>query len=181
MNASAIIQTSCKLFGLYFFVRTTLNLQSIIYLLAELLASSNEYEMNFLVLAGGLVDVVLNIAIGFFLIRKAAWIAEKLSPLPAGELNVNLDNKGWIELALIIISAMTLLFSAPEILNKLGSYLYFNEYEENERHFFWTQRNKADLFYSIFKFAVALVLLTNARNIATKLQKIGDKDDSLSA
>ena len=64
-------------------------------------------------------------------------------------------------------------------MHKLVSYIYFNDYDKNEKKFYWTNSNKASIFYSIFKLAVGLILISNGRNIARRLRRIGDKDDKI--
>jgi hypothetical protein len=179
MTNSDILKTASKVFGLYFMVQALMSLRDLFYYLTGTFSSKGDNEGIFMILTSQIYMGTFNLAAGVILIFKADWVASKLAPDPAGHLAVGLDKKGWIELALIVISGLTILNSFPEILYKGVYYVYFNDYDEAERQFFWTNKNKADIFYSIFKFAVGLFVLLNARNFAGRLQKIGDKDDKL--
>jgi hypothetical protein len=180
MNSTDITKTASKIFGLYFFVQSVSNLRDLFYYLTGTMVSSSENEGFFLILTGQIYVAVFNLAVGLILIFKADWVTAKLNPPNSGDIKVNLGKKDWIELALIVISGLTLLHSIPEILYKLVNYIYFNDFEEAERQYFWTNKNKADFIYSIFKFAIGLLLILNVRNFAVRLQKIGDKDEKLS-
>jgi hypothetical protein len=122
---------------------------------------------------------VFNLAFGLILIFKADWVTNKITPKATEKLDINLDKADWIELTLIVISGLTILYAIPETLQKLVSYIYFNPYDKNEKQFYWTNTNKASIFYSIFKLAIGLLLISNARNVARRLTRIGDKDDKV--
>jgi hypothetical protein len=179
MNSTDIIKTSSKIFGLYFILQTISNLRDMFYYLTGTLISSGDNEGVFMILEGQVYMAVFNLAVGLTLIFKADWVTEKLNPQTTGDLKANLDKKDLVELAIIVISGITILYSVPEILYKLVHYTYFNDYNGNERQYFWTNENKSDIFYSIFKSVVGLFCLLNARNFAGRLQKIGDKDEKL--
>jgi hypothetical protein len=115
--------------------------------------------------------------VALIFIFKADTIANKLQPIETGELAIPLDKTTWIELAIIIISGLAILNSFPEIIYKGVQFVYFNEYDRIDRHRFWNEREKAYIFFAVFKFVVALVALLNARNFAQRLQRIGEKDE----
>jgi hypothetical protein len=175
MNDIDILKTSCKVFGLYFLIQTIMNIRELV--LYPIVYALDGTENIFAFLGASIYQCVFNLLIGLVLIFKADTITQKLNPGKTGELKLNFEKADWIELSLIIISGLALLNALPEILHKLVYYLYFNDYERHERAQFWTSENKADLFYSIFKFGVALILLLNARNFSLRLKKVGDKDD----
>ena len=116
--------------------------------------------------------------VALILLFKTTWVAEKLQLVESEPLNIPADKTDWIELAIIVISALALLHAFPEILFKLVHYTYFNDYEPHERPYFWTNANKAEIFFSIFKFVTGLFFLLNARNFARKLKRIGDREDA---
>ena len=176
MTHSALFHTAIKIFGLYFVILTVMNLRDIIASISgQLLMSNNDGIL--VMLFYEIYYVVFNTTIALILLFKTDWVAEKLQPVESEPLNVQADKTDWIELAIIVISALAVLHALPEILFKLVHYTYFNDYEPNERPYFWTNANKAEIF-SIFKFVTGLFVLLNARNFARRLKGIADREDA---
>jgi hypothetical protein len=179
MNNLDIVRTSCKVFGLYFFIMTIMNIREIIlYTTGSFIMPDDNYG-TFIILGGQIYQAIFNSLVGLILISKSDWVTGKLKLEKTGDLKLNLDKSDWIELAIIVISGLTILYSIPEIMYKLTNYIYFNDFERNDRHLFWTGKNKADVFYSIFKFVIGLLFILNARNLSKRLTRIGDKDEKL--
>jgi hypothetical protein len=179
MNNMDIIRTSSKVFGLYFIIQTIGNLRDLFFNLYTTLSGS--YSDNRMVdfFVGLSYNAIFNLVFGTILIFKADWVADKINSKTSEKLNINLGKTDWIELTILVISGLTILYSIPEILHKLVSYIYFNDNDKNEKQFYWTNTNKAAIFYSIFKLAIGLLLISNARNIAKRLKRVGDKEDKI--
>lgn len=179
MNNKDIVSTSNKVFGLYFIIQTVGNFRDLfINLYTTLGGSYSDYPRVDYYLSLSF-SAAFNLVFGLILIFKADWVTSRIVTKTSEKLDVNLDKTDWIELSLIVISALTILYSIPEIMQKIVSYIYFNPYDKNERQFYWTDTNKASIFYSIFKLAIGLLLISNARNVARRLKRIGDKEDKL--
>jgi hypothetical protein len=175
MNNIDIIKISCKIFGLYFLILTVINLREIIlYATGTILIPQDNYG-TFIIVGGQIYQAMFNSIVGLILIVKSDWITDKLKIQKSGDWKLNLERTDWIELAIIIISLLTIIYSIPEFMYKIVNYVYFNDYEKPDKHLFWTGKNKADVFYSIFKFVVGLFFLLNARNLSKQLTRIGDK------
>ncbi len=112
-----------------------------------------------------------NFVFGLVLIFRADWITNKIIPKASEKLDINLDKTDWIELTLIAICGLTILYSIPEAMQEFVSYIYFNPYDKNEKQFYWTNTNKASIFYSIFKLAIALLFISNARKCCNTIEK----------
>jgi len=179
MNNIDLVKTSCKVFGLYFIILVIVNIREIILYTTGAFIMPNDTYGTFIILGGQIYQAIFNSLVGLILISKSDWVTDKLKLQKTGDLKLNLDKAGWIELVIIVISGLTILYSIPEIMYKLTNYIYFNDFEKNDRHLFWTGKNKADVFYSIFKFVVGLFFILNARNFSRRLTRIGDKDDKL--
>lgn len=180
MHSNDIIKTSSKVFGLYFIIQTVMNLRDFLYLFVGTFSNDFGTEGNYMILASHIYMAVFNLVIGLILIFKAGWIAEKIQVQKAEKLSLNLEKTDWIELSLIIVSVLAILYSIPEIMYKMVNYIYFNRSDKIEDLYFRSKDNKAEILYSIFKFVAGLILLLNARNIARRLKKIGDKEDLMS-
>jgi hypothetical protein len=156
MNNIDIIKISCKIFGLYFLILTVINLREIIlYATGTILIPQDNYG-TFIIVGGQIYQAMFNSIVGLILIVKSDWITDKLKIQKSGDWKLNLERTDWIELAIIIISLLTIIYSIPEFMYKIVNYVYFNDYEKPDKHLFWTGKNKADVFYSIFKFVVGL-------------------------
>jgi hypothetical protein len=179
MNNKEIITTALKIFGLYFLTLTVINLRDLLFLSTDLVRSYQDNQENWIVIGGQIYSGLFNLIVGLLLITKSDWLTENLKLQKTADLRLNLEKSDWIELTIIVISLLTIIYSIPEFLYKIVNYVYFNDYEKAERHLFWTGRNKADVFYSVFKFIVGLLILLNARAISKRLTRIGDKDEKL--
>lgn len=179
MNNKDIIRTALTIFGLYFLILTVINLRDLIFLSSNLVRSYQDSQENYLIIGGQIYHATFNLIIGLILIIKSDWLTEKLKLKKTGDLGLNLNKADWIELAIIIISGLAILYSIPEFLYKIVNYVYFNDYETVDKHLFWTGRNKADVFYSVFKLVAGLFFLLNARAISKRLTRLGDKDEKL--
>jgi Sec-independent protein secretion pathway component TatC len=179
MNSTDIIRTTSKIFGFYFVIQTVMNLGDIfLNVFASLDNGFNHNGMQTLFMSLSYM-AIFNLTVGLILIFKADSITEKIRPAKTNRISLNIDKTDWIELSLIVISGLTIIHSIPEIMYKVVNYIYFNDYDKNEKQYFWTNQNKANLIYSVFKFAVGLFFLLNARNFAGRLKRVGDKDDRL--
>jgi hypothetical protein len=177
MDNIDIIKTSCKIFGLYFIILTVINLRDIILYATGTIFMPQDNYGSFIIVGGQIYQAIFNCIVGLILIVKSDWVTDKLKPQKTGDLKLNLEKADWIELAIIVISSLTIIYSIPEFMYKIVNYVYFNDYEKADRHLFWTGKNKADVFYSVFKFIVGLFFLLNARNLSKRLTRIGDKDE----
>jgi hypothetical protein len=133
----------------------------------------------FMIVGGHIYQAIFNSLVGLMLIVKADWVTDKLKIQKTGDLKLNLEKADWIELVIVAVGSLTIIYSIPEFMHKIVNYVYFNDYEKADRHLFWTGKNKADVFYSLFKFAVGLFFLLNARNFSKRLTRIGDRDEKL--
>ena len=179
MNNKDIIKTALKVFGLYFLILTIINIRDLIFLSSNLVRSYQDNQENYLIIGGQIYHATFNLIVGLLLIIKSDWLTEKLKLKTTGDLGLNLNKADWIELTIIVISGLAIIYSIPEFLYKIVNYIYFNDYEKADRQLFWSGRNKADVFYSVFKFATGLIFLLNARYISKRLTRIGDKDEKL--
>lgn len=179
MNNIDIIRTSCKIFGLYFIILTVMNIREIILYTTGAFIMPDDNYGTFIMLGGQIYQGIFNSLVGLILIYKSDLMIGKLNLQRTGDLKLNLAKADWIELVIIVISGLTILYSIPEIMYKLTNYIYFNDFERNDRHLFWTSKNKAEVFYSIFKFVIGLFFILNARNFSRRLTRIGDKDEKL--
>ena len=170
MTFSALFHTAIKIFGLYFVILTITNIRDIILSIGGQVFLSNSDGMLPL-LFYQIYYVVFNTTVALILIFRTSWVAEKLQLVEREPLNMPADKTDWIELAMIVIGALAVLHAFPEVLFKLVHYTFFNDYEPHERSYFWTNTNKAEIFFSIFKFVIGLFLLVNARNFARRLKK----------
>lgn len=179
MNSIAIIKTTSKVFGLYFFVLAASSVRDLITSMIIMMGQAGFYNENFAVAWNWVIPGISNVVLGMVMILKADWIAKKVIGNSAEGMTVNIDKKSMLELTLVVISGLTVLTAFPEIMYKLVHFTYFNDYDETERHLFWSNTNRVNVFYSVFKFAVGLFVLLNARNFAGRLDKIGDRDERL--
>lgn len=177
MTHSSLLQITIKIFGLYFLILSVMNVRELFaFIFGEVLLSDDNGTLPMLFYP--IYYFVFNSFVALILLFKTDWIAEKLQLEGSESLSINAEKTDLIELAIIVISALAMLHAFPEILFKLVHYTYFNDYEPHERTYFWTNTNKAQIFFSIFKFATALFFLLNARNFARKLKGISDREDS---
>lgn len=179
MNNIDIIKTALKIFGLYFLILTVTNLRDLIFVSSNLFTSYQHNQENYLIIGGQIYHTTFNLIFGLILIVKADSLTAKLKLQKTGDLGCNLNKADWIELAIIVISGLAILYSIPEFLYKIVNYVYFNDYEIADKQLFWSGRNRADVFYSVFKFFVGLFFLLNARAISKRLTRVGDKDEKL--
>jgi hypothetical protein len=122
--------------------------------------------------------LVFNTVAGLLMVFKADWISDKLRTPANGYINSALEKTDIIELVLIAIGVIAILYSVPEMLYKLVTYAYFNDYDENEERLFWTDGNNlSNMLFSAFKFVAGLFLLLNARNFARRLRRAGERED----
>jgi hypothetical protein len=177
MKSIDIIKTVSKVFGLYLIVQTVINFRDIIYYV--IFATTGENEQYVMLLGASAYKLLFNLIVAVLLVFKSDWTAIKLRPDDTEPLKINLLKSDWIELAIIVISGLTIIYSVPEIMFKLVNFIYFNDFDENERQLFWTNKNKADIFYSIFKFIIALFCLLNSRNFSKRLIRLADREDRL--
>jgi hypothetical protein len=177
MTHSSLLRTAIKISGLYFIILTVMNVREMIaFISGEVLSLHNDAILP--VLFYQIYYLVFNSSVALILLFKTHWIAETLQLEGSEPLTIQADKTDLIELAIIVISALAVLHAFPKIMFKLVHYTYFNDYEPNERAYFWTSANKAEIFFSIFKFVTGLFFLLNARNFARKLKGIGDREDN---
>ncbi|MDW8332485.1 MAG: hypothetical protein RMK43_12605, partial [Cyclobacteriaceae bacterium] len=175
MNNVDIIRTSCKVFGLYFMVLTIVNLRDLLFYLTGVTFIPRNKDEIIILVGGQILQAVFNSMVAFILITKSDRITDRLITQKTGDLKLNLTKADWIELAIIIISTLTLIDSVTKFMTKMVNYVYFNDYEKAERQLFWTGQNKADVFYQVFKFITGLFFLLNARYFSKRLTQHGDK------
>lgn len=124
MTSSTLFHIAIKIFGLHFVILTVINLRDIIAATsAQLFMSNNDGIL--VMLFHHIYYVVLNATVALILLFKTAWVAEKLQLSGSETLNIQADKTDWIELAIIVISALAVLHAFPEILYKLVHYTYF--------------------------------------------------------
>lgn len=178
MNNADIVKTALIVFGLYFLTLTIINLRDLIFLSTSLVRSYQDNQENYLIIVGQVYHAIFNLIVGLALIVKSDWLTEKLRLKKSGALGLNLNKTDWIELTIIVISGLAVLYSIPEFLHKIVNYLYFNDHDNADKHLFWTGRNKADVFYSVFKFFIGLFFVLNAKAISKYLTRIRDNDQN---
>lgn len=136
------------------------------------------YKLNHWYLFWRIILEILFYVVGaWFLVSKSDLIADKLTRKSNDQLQLSATKADLAELLIIAIGMLVIVSSIPEILSTVSRYLYFNEYGQEDRSLYWESKNrKAELLYSVFKLAVGLLATTNARMIARRLMRIGDKD-----
>jgi hypothetical protein len=176
MNPQILLRTACKIFGLYLFILAAFSMRDIsFYLMSGGFRRDTEGELFMLF---PFYLVLFNIVAGLFLIYKADWITGQLKAPTNGYIRITLEKTEIIEVVLIAISILAILHSIPEMLYRLVSYAYFNQYEPHERTRFWSDGNTSDMLFSIFKFVAGLFLLLNARHLARRLTRVGNREDA---
>jgi len=176
MNQKEIANIASKCFGLYFIVIGVVNLKQLVIMgLPSLYRDYEESTIFYLGLV--LLDACFYFLAAWVLIKKSDWVAGRLTK-DGGDVNINIPKADLIEIVIIGICISVIVYALPEILNKLSRYLYFNEFSKNERNQFWDGKNqRAEIIYSVFKLAISLMVITNARWISKRLGTIGTKDD----
>lgn len=181
MNPQTLLHTACKIFGLYLFVLAALNVRDILFYIVSFGVRSTPDSGEMLIILLPFYMLAFNIVAGLLLVSKADWIAGKLRAPANGYINTTLEKTDIIELVLIAIGVIAILYAVPEMLYKLVTYAFFNDYDKNEKRFFWSDgNNMGALLFSTFKFVAGLFLLLNARNFARRLRRAGEREDERS-
>src|SRR5882672_366094 len=127
MNQKQLIEITCKCFGLYFIVEIFLNLKQLFfYGVASVNWGSDNFTLYFN-LGQNLIDSIIYGIGAWILISKCESISSRLSNDKQGEIHLTASKADIIEIAIIAIGMLTIISAIPEILNKLTTYLYFNE------------------------------------------------------
>ena len=177
MRQYDLIKIFCKAFGLYFAIQAIITIKDTFYYGVATEFFANEDTHLYFFLGGQLLNFLFNAIAAWVLIKKSDLVTSKIIKDNNDKLELNMKQSDLIELVIIGISGLLIINSIPEILNKVVNYIYINPYDRIERNEFWTSKNKADIFYSIFKLVVGLLTILNGRQISRRLTKIGDKDD----
>jgi hypothetical protein len=174
MTAKQLIEIVSKSFGLYFIVQLFLDGKQIISYLILISVGENT--------GFGFVGIYLwsffaYAVAAWFMIVKSGRVANLLYKKDDEALLFKISNTDLIAAVIVAIGLLTIVNAVPEILNKVSHYVYFNEFDREEKGRFWTLNNrKADILYSVFKLAVGLVTLTNAKILSKYLTK-GERID----
>ena len=91
MNATDIIKTSSKVFGLYFIVQTVTNLRDLFFNFYPSLNNGTIDDRMFDFFVSLSFNAIFNFLFGTILIFKADWIAKRIHPGETQRLDINLD------------------------------------------------------------------------------------------
>lgn len=175
MKIKEIVNIACKVFGLYFLVLAAISAKQIIYYGIGNLFLDQNHQVMWFYLGLNLYEIIFYLLGAWVLVAKSEFVASKIIKVDT-RVEIGVTKIDLIEIAVIIICVVFIVDAIPEILNKLTHYIYFSEHGRNERDLFWDDKNRrADIIYSILKFSFGLVVITNARMVAKRLTKIGDK------
>jgi hypothetical protein len=179
MKQTDLINIFCKTFGLYFIIQAVVNIKDIFFYETVFQFYEDDNSTLYFMVGQCAFNFIFNLLAAWILICKSKWITSKIIKNPNETIEFTIQKTDLIELILIAISGLLIIHSFPEILNKMTNYIYLNPYDRIEKDAFWTSKQKADIAYSIFKFATGILILTNTRQLAKRLTKIGDKDDNI--
>lgn len=126
------------------------------------------------------VLAILYLIAGLLTFRKPASVLRILRPgMDEEDVVLPAEKIFWIELIAISLSLWFLLSTLPELLGTLVNFIYDNPNDEGEKLNYWTIRTSWDFGYVILKIVIAILILFNARNIARRLTRMGDRDDAI--
>jgi hypothetical protein len=179
ISRNALLETVIQIFGLYLFAVLIRHLSEGASTLWFFMAQEVETR-NWLWASLGqwVLYSTIDISIGLFCLLRPGWIIAKLKLNPAGQFEIHATKKDLIELTIIAIAVIEAFSSLTQLIAKGVEYTYFNENERYDRALFWTERNKADIFFWAFRFCLSALLLVNARYIARRLTGMSVKEDS---
>src|SRR5690606_33955770 len=96
----------------------------------------------------------------------------------AETISTSVTKTDIVELAIIVVGFIAMLYGVPVIFEKLISYAYFNEFEDEDRRYFWESRDTAAMIYYVFQSVAGLFVLLNARHFARKFDKLSDREEA---
>jgi hypothetical protein len=181
MKHTDVFKTFCKAFGLYFAIQVLINIKETFFFgVVNKLYDDNPVDFYYFT-GAQIFNVIFNGMAAWILISKADLITSKFLKDSSDRFDIMITKRDLMELIIIGVSGVIILDAIPDFFHKIVYYVYFNPYEEYERERFWTNQNRADIFYFGFKMVVGLLVLVNYRIISKRLISIGEKDDHIAS
>lgn len=179
MKQKEIIQLFSKAVGLLLIIQAAINIKSIIIYSVEIAGFvSREEDFGIYIFIGEQLFTFLFYSfLAWFLITKTTYISTTILKIENDEISTKISQSYFIELIIITISGWLILFSIPEIANKLVVYVFFNPYDRGSKTELWNFRDTSQLSYSIIKLVVGFFTINNYRFLSKKLIIIGQKQD----
>jgi hypothetical protein len=169
MNTRQLFEVLCKALGLYLLFHTFLSVKEILIVLATMGSKIDEY-LPFV--AGQLVLTLGAYLFGaWFMISKSMWIATRM--MGPGELVAFHPSRREILSGVIVfIGLLSMVQAIPEIVGKLSHFIYFNDFDREDRQMFWDRnQRKENLVFAVVKLAVGLLVLANHKSIVSWLDR----------
>jgi hypothetical protein len=177
MKYDDLIRIFCKTFGLYFVILAAINIKDVIFYGLSAQFVDSTFGSSFYLFAGGQTyNFVFNVMAAWILITKTEFVSRRILKGGTGVFELNVNKSDLIELVIIAIGILLIVNAVPVIFSILANYIPLSRLDKEE---YWSNRNQQDIFYSIFKFLVGLVTVSNGRLIARRLTKIGDRSDQI--
>jgi hypothetical protein len=178
MSNSTLLSTASKIFGLYFCVLAALDFRDLIFTVVFAIASPSRHDSDWVTIFGPMFSFLFNVGAAWFLIARADQISKRLGASKVEAISTSVTKTDTAEVAIIVVGFIAMLYGVPVIFQKLISYAYFNEFQDEDRRYFWDNRDTAAMIYYVFQSVAGLFVLLNARHFARKFDKLSDREEA---
>ncbi len=171
MTKTELYSIAIKIFGLYFLVVFIEDVFGATFYSAGLFSSSFEspWYMYVSIFGKSLVDF----AVFYIATLRTDLVLKRFFKTDDSQVHLTLLKFDWLELAISIIGVIAIINAIPNLLNVVVGQVYYR----NDPEAFGLGNEKAPIFLEIFKLAVGILTILNARNLAKFIVKRGERDD----
>ncbi len=180
MNKKDILKVACNIIGIFFLFQAVSQFKIFALFTAQLFMVDplsdpiygSEYNSVFVTLS----SVFFDLAIAVMLLFREEWILSRLDLKSDDEMTLlPLTREVAIELTVIGVGIFVFAGAVPELLTNVVEYFALNKQDNEIVALFWRTNNRSgQTVFSVIEVIVSIVLVSNGRSIAKRLDRIGD-------
>ncbi len=183
MNSRSILKLTCKIFGIYFLVQSFNEIKSVLIYYSGsvmsadgLYAESDDYfSAQRVTLIIMLMAIVGDLIIAFLLFSRSEWIVNKLDRNGNEDGGILPATRAlYLELTVVAIGIFLFASAIPEIITSFVQYVLVNKRDNDALRIFWSGNRTEILISSVVESVVALVIVSNGKSIAKRIDRIGN-------
>jgi hypothetical protein len=180
MNNKNILKVACNIIGIFFIVQAVSQFKTFILFSAQVFIGNElgagRYGLENYGVLVTLSSVFFDLAIAVMLLFRAEWILDRLDWKSDDETTLlPLKRVVAIELTVIAVGIFVFARAVPDLLTSAVEYFALNKRDNDIVSLFWRTDNRSgQTIFSVIEVIVSIVLVSNARSIAKRLDRIGD-------
>jgi hypothetical protein len=181
MNNKNILKLACNIIGIFFLFQAVSQFKIFALFSAPIFMNENllgnDYRENeYFSLFIQLSNIFFDLAIAVILLFRADWILNRLDWKSDDEVALfPLQRVVLIELTVIAVGIFVFARAVPALLSSVVEYITLNKRDNDMVRLFWNSNNRAgQMIFALIELIVSIVLVSNGRSIAKRLERIGD-------